>query len=165
MSYANGMACREKAPPDVILTFDDGYEDFYKEAFPRAGTFRPGRDGLCGSRPNRAVQHLGSRRSDFVASAVLTVQQIRELHRHGVTFGSHSLTRTRFYPYFPLRDLRREVSDSKSRLEDLLGFEVERLCLSQRPVDCRVRAAVADAGYKIAMSLGKVRTLGKTHSG
>ncbi len=141
----------KKLPRHVILTFDDGYDDFYTEAFPVLERF-----GLSATvfvvvdrigKSNNWDHKLGYR-----SRRLLTLQEIRELHRHGVAFGSHSLT----HPFLTLlsdEDLRCEVSDSKSRLEDLLGSEVTCFAYPGGRVDPRVRAAVADAGYKTAMSV------------
>jgi peptidoglycan/xylan/chitin deacetylase (PgdA/CDA1 family) len=140
----------KRPPRHVILTFDDGYDDFYTEAFPVLERLslsatvlvvvdRIGKSNSWNENPN-----LRSRR-------LLTRQEIRELHRRGVVFGSHSLT----HPDLTLlsdRELRHEVSDSKSCLEDLLGSEVTSFAYPAGRVDARVRAAVAEAGYKAAMS-------------
>lgn len=143
----------KRPPRHVILTFDDGYDDFYHEAFPVLERF-----GLSAT-VFVVVDRIGRSNSWDEGLRVrlrrlLTAQQIRELHRYGVAFGSHSLT----HPALPLlfaKDLRHEVSDSKSRLEDLLGSEVTAFAYPSGYVDYRVRAAVAEAGYKTAMSIGE----------
>ncbi len=134
----------------VILTFDDGYEDFYTHAFPvldrlklSATVFvvvnRIGKSNIWDG-------HLPVR-----LRPLMNAPQIRELHRLGVTFGSHSLTHP-FLTQLRDQDLHREVSISKSRLEDLLGSEVTGFSYPSGRVDDRVRAAVAEAGYKTAVS-------------
>jgi len=140
----------ERPPHHVILTFDDGYDDFYTEAFPVLE-----RVGL-GAIVFVVVDQIGKsnywdRELRLRSRQLLTLQQIRELHRHGVAFASHSLT----HPDLTLlsdMDLRREVSDSKARLEDMLGSEVTCFAYPSGRVDARVSAAVAEAGYKNAMS-------------
>jgi peptidoglycan/xylan/chitin deacetylase (PgdA/CDA1 family) len=69
----------------------------------------------------------------------------------GVDFGSHTMT----HPWLPdVSDaqLHREVVDSKSRLEDMLGVEITSLAYPYGGVDMRVRSAVAGAGYKAAFT-------------
>jgi peptidoglycan/xylan/chitin deacetylase (PgdA/CDA1 family)/GT2 family glycosyltransferase len=135
----------------IMLTFDDGYDDFYSEAFPVLERF-----GLRATvfvvvdrigKSNTWDENLRIR-----SRRLLTLQEIRELHRHGVTFGSHSLTHA---DLTLLSDgaLCREVSESKSRLEDLLGSEVTSFAYPGGCVNARVRAAVCEAGYKIGMSI------------
>ncbi len=82
---------------------------------------------------------------------LLTLEQIREMQRYGVEFGSHSLTHP-WLPGVPDAQLRREVSDSKRRLEDLLGVEVKSFAFPYGGVDQRVRSAVAEAGYQLAFT-------------
>jgi GT2 family glycosyltransferase/peptidoglycan/xylan/chitin deacetylase (PgdA/CDA1 family) len=134
----------------VILTFDDAYDDFLSEAFP-------------------VLEHLGFKATVFVvvdrigktnewdglkgfpSRRLLTLSQIRDLYRHGVHIGSHTLT----HPCLTTLsdgELEREVSDSKHKLEDLLGSEVPCFSYPWGAADMRVRAAVARAGYKVAVT-------------
>ena len=143
--YLAGVA----SPRPVLLTFDDGYEDFYGEVFP-------------------LLQQMGWKATVFLVAdrigqsnvwdenilpkrRLLSLEQIREMHRHGVQFGSHSLTHP-FLTRLSAGDLRREVADSKARLEDLLGSEVSCFAYPYGDLDLRVRGAVAEAGYKVAMT-------------
>ena len=134
----------------VILTFDDAYDDFFCSAFPvldrlgfRATVFvvvdRIGKandwDTAKGFKPRR----------------LLSLEQIRELHRQGVHFGSHTMTHP-WLTHLPDQDIEREVGDSKRKLEDILGSEVSCFAYPWGIADMRVRAAVARAGYKVAMT-------------
>jgi peptidoglycan/xylan/chitin deacetylase (PgdA/CDA1 family) len=137
-------------PRSVMLTFDDAYEDFYSEGFPVLQ-----QSGLS-STLFVVVDRIGKANSwdadtRLQQRPLLSLQQLRELRRQGVTFGSHSLTHPRL-PELSDHELRREVTDSKSRLEDLLGAEVICFSYPYGRVDERVRAAVAKAGYKMAMT-------------
>ncbi|HUX46090.1 MAG TPA: polysaccharide deacetylase family protein [Terracidiphilus sp.] len=142
---------RDEVPrKHVLLTFDDGYDDLYTELFPwlqehgfTAVIFlvadRIGETNLwdqaSGSRPRQ----------------LLTLTQIREMQQCGVEFGSHTLT----HPWLPSLsdvDLERELRDSKSRLENLLGVEVNSFAYPFGGVDRRVRAAVARAGYRLGFT-------------
>src|SRR5262249_36788988 len=48
---------------------------------------------------------------------------------------------------------------SKSRLEDMLGNEVSCFAYPYGHVDARIRAAVADAGYRFALTANPGRNL------
>jgi peptidoglycan/xylan/chitin deacetylase (PgdA/CDA1 family)/GT2 family glycosyltransferase len=137
-------------PRELVLTFDDGYDDFYSEVFPHIAehglkplVFLPvdwiGEDnGWDHDKPVRSRK-------------LMTVDQVRELQRHGVLFGSHSVT----HPSMPTLNpdaLWREVSESKRRLEDLLGEEVSTFAYPFGETNRRVRAAVIRAGYKLAFT-------------
>lgn len=70
----------------VVLTFDDGYADFYREAFPvlsqyafEATVFLP-------------TAYIGDARRTFNGTECLTWAEVRELRNHGVSFGSHTVS-------------------------------------------------------------------------
>lgn len=134
----------------VLLTFDDGYDDLYEHFLPLAiedhltAVIFLVADRIGGS-------NLFDQASGLRARNLLTWPQIREMQKHGIEFGSHTLT----HPHLPDvsdEQLRREVSDSKRRLEDVLGVEVTSFAYPYGGVDRRVRAAVAEAGYQLAFT-------------
>jgi peptidoglycan/xylan/chitin deacetylase (PgdA/CDA1 family) len=135
----------------VLLTFDDAYDDLYTNLLPLVIEYhytpviylvveRIGRS-------NEWDQASGLR-----ARNLLTLDQIREMQSYGVEFGSHSLTHP-WLPGVPDAQLRGEVSDSKRRLEDLLGVDVKSFAYPYGGVDRRVRSAVAEAGYRLAFTV------------
>lgn len=135
---------------EYVLTFDDGYEDFYTEVFPLIESY--------GLKPlvllpmerigdsNRWDQGVGLR-----ARRLMNADQICELRRHGVRFGSHTLTHA-FLPKIGDEQLRRELVESKHKLQDLLGEEVTAFAYPFGAANRRVRTAVIEAGYKVAFS-------------
>ncbi|HEV2214593.1 MAG TPA: polysaccharide deacetylase family protein, partial [Terracidiphilus sp.] len=134
----------------ALLTFDDGYDDLFTELLPwlRQHRFTALVFLVAGQ---IGGTNLWDQRRGLRARQLLTLDQIREMHRSGVEFGSHTLT----HPWLPgLSDdeLEREVRGSKRRLEDLLGMEVTTFAYPYGGVDRRVRAAVARAGYKLAFT-------------
>jgi peptidoglycan/xylan/chitin deacetylase (PgdA/CDA1 family) len=134
----------------ALLTFDDGCGDLYTELLPIVVErgYTPliflVADFVGGT--NMWDQAWGLR-----ARKLLTVEQIREMQIHGVEFGSHSATHCLLTGASDTR-LRSEVSDSKHRLEDSLGVEVISFAYPYGGVDDRVRAAVAEAGYRLAFT-------------
>jgi len=140
----------EWGPHDLVLTFDDGYEDFYTEVFPRMAEY--GLKALVFLVAERIGQsNLWDQQRGMQKRNLLQIDQIRELQRHGVCFGSHTLTHPSLAT-INAADLRREVADSKHRLEDLLGKEVNTFAYPYGEADRRVRAAVIEAGYKLAFT-------------
>ncbi len=85
------------------------------------------------------------------ARKLLTLEQIREMQKCGIEFGSHSATHPLLTQLSDVQ-LRREVSDSRQRLEDLLGTEVVCFAYPYGGFDERVRVAVAEAGYRLAFT-------------
>ena len=133
-----------------LLTFDDGYDDLYSILLPAAREYNLKpliflvADRIPGTNVWDQENGLRSRR-------LLTLGQIREMQQSGFDFGSHTLT----HPWLPDlsdTDLRREVRDSKYRLEDMLGTEITSFAYPYGGVDQRVRAAVAEAGYRLAFT-------------
>jgi peptidoglycan/xylan/chitin deacetylase (PgdA/CDA1 family) len=83
--------------------------------------------------------------------APVTWEQLREMAAGGVEAGSHTVTHPILTNVEPLR-LECEMRDSKSRLENMLGREAPLFCYPNGALNARVRRAVADAGYKCAVS-------------
>ncbi|MFN0085101.1 MAG: polysaccharide deacetylase family protein [Blastocatellia bacterium] len=81
----------------------------------------------------------------------ITWDQAREMDRNGVEIGSH----TRTHPILTnINDeqLRRELHESRLRLEEVLGRRVEQFCYPNGDNDDRVQREVARAGYRIAVT-------------
>ncbi len=134
----------------ILVTFDGGFEDFYSEVFPH---LKP-----LGLKPLvfLVVDYIGKRnvweqQAGSSSRKLLSMEQIREMSHQGVQFGSLTLT----HPWLPSlsdTELRREVAESKSRLEDMLGSEVTCFAYPHGGIDSRVRAAVARAGYQFGFT-------------
>ncbi len=134
----------------VVLSFDDGYEDFYYEVFPRIEPY--GLKPLV-FLPTDFVGKWSTwdAASGYRSRKLLSLLQIKELHRHGVRFGAHSISHPRLTSLADA-ELRREVEDSKARLEDLLGSEITSFAYPYGAFDQRVRSAVGQAGYHLAFT-------------
>ncbi len=82
----------------------------------------------------------------------VTWDQAREMYANGVEIGSHTVT----HPILTNVDderLRRELRDSKSRLEEVLGHRSDLFCYPNGDNDERVRREVARAGYQAAVTV------------
>ena len=142
----------------VVITFDDGFEDFYTRAFPvltrygfRAIVFLP-----------TAFIHESA--AKFKGRDCLTWNQVRELHRAGVDFGSHTVSHPQLTTLSP-HDLQSEVADSKRTIEDKLGCAVESFAYpyafpdTDRTFKQRLREILAQAGYAngVSTTIGRAR--------
>ena len=101
-----------------VLTFDDGYQDFYTEAFPLLKQ--------CGF---AATVFLATDRIRDTAVRVegadyLTWSEVRELHAEGMTLGSHSVTHADLRSLGP-EQIDYELGYSKECIEQKTGSAVE----------------------------------------
>lgn len=106
----------------VVLTFDDGYADFYREALPvLAAAGFPAVvyvvAGLAGK------TNEWSRGRNDVEEPLLTWEQMRELQGKGIEIGSHAMSHTELFKDDPDL-LEREMGGSKRFIEEKLGRPV-----------------------------------------
>ena len=153
-------AGRELPSRSVALAFDDGLLDNYTHVFPlllqygMRATFYvvPAYD-----RVTRWVAPQTGRWSDLPAPGFtipftsMGTDQRRELARHGMEIGSHSLTH-RMLTRVPKDELSREVRDSKDFLEQEIGGSVKTFCYPNGRFGPAVVRAVRNAGYVGACS-------------
>lgn len=130
------------APHSVILTFDDGFQDFADAAWPVMAKhgFRPivylptafvGRaEGWRGiAAPPRALMGWGT---------------IRALAKEGVTFGSHTVNHADLES-LPADALEAELVRSRSEIEDRLGGQVRHFAPPYGIAGPQVRARIAES--------------------
>lgn len=100
----------------VVITFDDGLQNFYTDAFP-----------LLEEAGFKATVFLTSGCIDGLfptGEPCLTSAQIQELSRYGIEFGSHTVTHVRLVEQTAKR-LERELADSRARIEAIVGQEAD----------------------------------------
>ena len=112
------MQTRQVSERAVVITFDDGYQDFYTEAFPvlslhsySATVFLP-------------TAYIGESAQKFKGRECLTWNQVRELKAAGIDFGSHTVTHPQLKT-LKLDAIQYEVQSSKLTIEAKLGSAVE----------------------------------------
>ncbi len=130
-------AARVGTRKQIVITFDDGHSSDTRAA-----------DALAGHKMKAVFfitwSHLG--RSGFLArSEVLT------LASRGFAIGSHGLTHTRMSG-LDEQALRRELFESRSRLEDLIGMPVLDFACPFGAYNSRVVACAHAAGYRTVMT-------------
>jgi peptidoglycan/xylan/chitin deacetylase (PgdA/CDA1 family) len=120
LAEAVGQLQSSAAPAErlVVVTFDDGFRDFYAQAFPvlrqygfHATVFLP-------------TAFIDDTARSFKGKDCLTWSEVRELNQMGTRFGSHTVTHPQ------LRDLSsvlidEEIKNSKNTIEDKLGCAID----------------------------------------
>jgi peptidoglycan/xylan/chitin deacetylase (PgdA/CDA1 family) len=102
----------------VILTFDDGFKDFYKQAFPilerygfSASVFLP-------------TAYIGRKPIKFLKKECLTWDEVRLLRQKGIIFGSHTVNHFKLYD-MKMDDIQFEIGNSKKRIEHEIEEEID----------------------------------------
>ncbi len=141
----------------IALTFDDGFQNFYAEAFPVLEE--------CGFTATVfLVTNYCEKHNDWEGnlptlerSKLMSWSEIKELHNHGIEFGAHSLSHPDFTK-IPLEEVKRELVESKKVIEDKLGSAVETFAYPYGRFNTNVKKLTAQY-YAAACStnLGKVQ--------
>ena len=133
----------------AALTFDDGWRDALETVVP-------------------ALHEAGARASFYVcpgwwggehpelagaAGALLTEPEVAELAGLGMEIGSHSLSH-RDLRSLDDAELAAELRDSKREIERVTGAPCRTFAYPYGLRDARVVAAVAEAGYELALAWG-----------
>jgi peptidoglycan/xylan/chitin deacetylase (PgdA/CDA1 family) len=139
-------------PRTVILTFDDGFEDFYQDAVPALAEY-----GFTATVfvTTSWVQDAGSdaRRP----GPMLSWQQVGEAAAAGIEVGAHSCLHPQL-DQVPAARLREELYASKARLEDRLGSCVPGLAYPYGYSNAMVRDVARAAGYDYGYSVRNTMT-------
>lgn len=140
---------RELPRGAFVLTFDDGYAELERYVAPILA-----RHGF------RAIAYVVTDRLGAIAAwddevprlALFSPDAIRRLDGGVFRFESHSRT----HPVLTRLDpdgVRREVAESRHRLEDVVGREVTSFAYPYGAFDVAVEAIVRDAGYRTAATM------------
>lgn len=103
-----------QAAKTVVITFDDGYRNFYTHAFPVLSRF-----GYTATM-YLPTEYIGSATKRFKDRDCLNWSEVRELHNHGMAFGSHTVTHPKLYG-LSWDAIDSELSVSRQTIEQELG--------------------------------------------
>jgi peptidoglycan/xylan/chitin deacetylase (PgdA/CDA1 family) len=138
-------------PRPVILTFDDGYADFYTEALPAlrrhgfTATLYIATAFVDGT--SRWLEDMGEG-----LRPILTWTQLAEISASGIECGAHSHTHPSL-DMLPPSLARDEVVRCKELLEDHLGQEVSSFAYPYGYYSARVQQIVRASGYTSACAI------------
>jgi peptidoglycan/xylan/chitin deacetylase (PgdA/CDA1 family) len=98
----------------VVITFDDGYRDFYTNAFPVLAQYRFTATMFL------PTAHVGQSTLTFKGKECLSWNEVRELQKSGISFGSHTVTHPQLHD-LDTYSIREEIVISKGTIEQKLG--------------------------------------------
>lgn len=136
----------------VVLTFDDGFADFFTEALPVLQQYNFTATlyvatGFIGS-TSRWMHREGED-----TRPMLTWNQVTEISACGIECGGHS----HWHPQLdtlPLAEARDEIVHCKRLLEDHLGQEVSTFAYPHGYHSATIKRLVREAGYTSACAVG-----------
>jgi peptidoglycan/xylan/chitin deacetylase (PgdA/CDA1 family) len=134
----------------VVLTFDDGYGDFYGQALPLLK-----QHGFTGT-VFMTTDWIGK---EGEAKRMLNWRELAEAEQTGIEIGAHTCKHPQL-DQLPENLIREELYVSKSLLEDNLGLPVPGLAYPFGYSDARVRRMARDIGYAYAYAVGNAMTSG-----
>jgi peptidoglycan/xylan/chitin deacetylase (PgdA/CDA1 family) len=161
-SVGQAIAFLEADSPEagkyVVLTFDDGYRDFYANAFPVLNQY-----GFTAT-VYLPTAFIGDRMMQFKGRDCLTWSEVRELQAHGIEFGSHTVTHAQLHD-LDAKSIDAEISNSKATIEGKTGSRVDSFAYpyafpqTDQEFTRRLRGFLETAGYTegVCTVIGRAR--------
>jgi len=144
VSLDDALAAGDRLPPRaVVLTFDDAYKDVATHAHPMLS------DAGIPFTVFQTTSYLGTNPRMLDREDLLRMREDPL-----ITWGSHGVTHTPFTE-LAAAALERELSESKTALEQILRKPVHYLCYPDGKYDSRVIAHAKAAGYQAACATGR----------
>jgi peptidoglycan/xylan/chitin deacetylase (PgdA/CDA1 family) len=129
---------RNVPPKPIALTFDDGYEDNYTEAYP-----------ILKKHNFKATIFLIT--SSIGHASSLKEHEIREMHANNIDFQSHTASHLELNSLSYKKQLE-ELINSRDAINKLLNKNTDYLCYPVGKYNENTIKALKDAGYKMAFT-------------
>lgn len=131
----------------VVITFDDGYRNFCRHAFPALESF-----GFTATMflPTASI---GDQPQVFNRRECMTWGEVRELQQRGISFGSHTVTHPQLHDLQADR-IREEMLRSRETIEDKTGCSIDTFAYpyafpqTDEPFKEMLRGILQESGYR-----------------
>lgn len=144
-----GFSERRIPKNTVVLTFDDGFADFFTNAAPILEKHKyPATLFIVAGK----VDGLSSWRDGALHKPLLNWSALKELARRGYQIGSHGMFHKRLTD-LTFKELKEELVNSKKLLESRLGVMVDAFSYPWGCCQERERNAVKNSGYSCAVTV------------
>jgi len=155
---------RHVSPKSVVITFDDGFLNFYTSAYPTLEEFGFSATVFLVTDQCGKFNDWSGNPPELPRSELLTWAQVKELSRFGIEFGAHTKTH-RDLTKLTESDVKAEMVGSKITLEDILGKKTTTFAYPYGRFTDRVRQ-IAKNTFAAACStnLGKVSSSSDPYS-
>jgi peptidoglycan/xylan/chitin deacetylase (PgdA/CDA1 family) len=149
----------EIPPRSVVLTFDDGCENFYEYAYPVLKKYGfPAIVYIVSGLVGKSAEWF--LRDGRHAPQLMGKERIREICRANpplfplISFGAHGMTHIHLAKADEKR-LREEIYNSKAMLEDISGEKVRHFCYPYGSYSKEVMEIAKEAGYVSAVTCSR----------
>ena len=160
-------AIRMKNQKSAVITFDDGYRDNYEIAFPILkkygfnATIFIATDFIGTEKIYHWDKDKIGLHGDEEDFKILNWDQILEMKRHGITFGSHSHSH-KILTDIPLIETNEEIVTSKKIIEKKLNMKINIFCYPEGKLNDEIINLVGNAGYKLGVVTPSLKGIPKT---
>ncbi|MBU0580505.1 MAG: polysaccharide deacetylase family protein [Candidatus Margulisbacteria bacterium] len=142
----------------LVLTFDDGYQDNYTYAFPVIKKYKLSATIFLAVNYINQKKHFRWDLEDPDLANIqldardypLTWPQIKEMHKYGLEFGSHTLDHPKLTK-IPIHDAWQEIYQSRQDIEKELGTKVYSFCAPHGYLNSALTKLSEKAGYAVGV--------------